>query len=410
MTVSGAKKIEGLDQNVVLPDGTADRSDVRNDVVSDLKEEPNVPDKSKDSVLVTVEDLMSKDPELKIETVKDLRELSVEVLMKLENKYEGVLMYAFTSVVDATDIIDFGNWKEYTAPVAGQKIKIDFRDNKDAESFVGAADIFPPSIRKVTVYEHGDMGAGRTSERRIGLKGQNIDGRGFFDSLGYIPVYSGDIIIVGGADNPSGGVDLDFDKKFRSKDEQGNDLGLDAKAYENYEQSEDGAADKTFITELLKKRPNARMKKVWTNDEIDNLINSVEADGVAQRVIEAVGSIVKERYNPAHCWDWVNKVYQRAGVRGRHIVFRSLNYVGKDCGDNHASPEMLDKIRPGDWLFYNNKNTADSQGNHSALFIKWIDETNRIAQFASGYYNHPGRFHTANLIEKPVVLIKKPTA
>lgn len=366
-------------------------------------------DKTKDVAFKTVEGLLKNDPDFRELTVRNLRELGLDVLVKLEKKYEGILMYAFTNVVDVTDVVDFTAFENYKKPKAGDKVKVDFMGNPNAESELGAADIFPPSVRKITVYSHGDLQSKRTSMRRIGLKGENVAGRGFFDDNGYIPVFSGDIVVIGGEVEPEKGVEIDFDKQFRKKDSDGNHLGLDEASNEKYEQSDEAKKDKDFMEKLLKKHPRAHLKKAWSNEEIDNLIESVDVQGVGKRVVEAIGQVVKSGYLPAHCWAWVNKVYRDAGVRTTSTIFRSLNYVGKDCGNNHAGPEMISKIRPGDWLFYNNKNKADSHGNHSAVFIKWLDEGNRIAQMASGYYNHAGRFHTVNLYEKPVVLIKKPT-
>ncbi len=396
---------EGVKKGPVLPDGSGARTEVRQDVVGGLKEEP------KDNMVLAVEGLMNKDAELKLESVKDLRKLSVDVLVKLEGKFEGILMYVFTSLSDGAVVVDFDKWEGYKKPTAGMKLNVNFRGNKGAEAKIGAADLFPPSVRKITVYDEGNEKDARTSVRRLGLKGENVEGRGFFDKKGYIPVYSRDVVIIGGAVSPADWIDLDFDKRFRSKDSEGNDLGLDAKAYENYAQSEEAKADKEFMADLLKRNPGARRRKAWTAEEIDALVESSDAEGVGKRVVESAGEFIKEGYSPAHCWDWVDRVYKRAGVTGRHVIFKSLNYSGKDCGDNHAGPDMLDKIRPGDWLYYNNKNSADSHGNHSALFIKWIDESNRIAQFASGYYKHPGRFHKkgVDLKKNPVVLIKKPT-
>lgn len=407
MPPKGDGKVEALKQDVAVPDGSGERADVRGDVVEGLKQEPKSSE-AVDDVVLTVEGLMNEDAELKVETVKDLRKLGVEVLMKLENKYEGILMYAFTNVVDGGEVLDFKEWDEYKKPVAGMKVKVDFMGNKAAEEKVGAADLFPPSVRRITVYDQGNEQDARTSERRIGLKGQNVDGRGFFDKQGYIPVYSGDVVVIGGAKDSENGVDVEFEKKFRKEGVDGAEGELD---YEAYAESDEAIKDKEFMADLMKRNPRARTRKEWSDDEIDALIDGVEASGISKRVVEAASDLIKEKYSPAHCWDWIDKVYKRAGVGGRHIIFRSLNYSGKDCGENHASEQMLDKIRPGDWIYYNNKNSADSQGNHSALFIGWIDEGNRIAQFASGYYGRPGRIHKrgVDLVKNPVVLIKKPT-
>lgn len=150
-----------------------------------------------------VEKEISKLPNLSrtvenLENAKDLRNLDIKNLLMLESKYEGILMYAFTDVINGDrqeEKIDFKNWNNYKNAKAGTKVRINFYGNMEAETQLGIGDIFPPSIRKVTVYKQGKPENARTSERRLGLKGRNQDNEGFFDKKGYIPVYSGDVVV-----------------------------------------------------------------------------------------------------------------------------------------------------------------------------------------------------------------------
>lgn len=196
--------------------------------------------------------------ELQTETVADLRALPVEQLIELEDKHEGILLYAFTDFVDASTQINIEHFEAfYREPPLGTKLGINFHGNDEAEAKIGGADLLPPSVRCITVLTDGDPGKKRTSTRRLGLKGQNKSGNGFFDSNGYIPVFTGDQVIIGGeaGNGANTGIDLAFDRKYRKEAPQGKALGeLD---YEKYrlEQSETDAA---FLKTLP---PTARLSK-----------------------------------------------------------------------------------------------------------------------------------------------------
>ena len=164
-----------------------------------------------------------------VETVDDLAALSVEQLMSLEAKHEGILFYAFTDFVGRDKKIDLEHFEEfYKTPKAGEKIQIDFRGNPEAEAAIGAAELFPPSIRRITVYANGDKQRSRTSKVRVGLKGRNNSNEGFFDGQGYMPIYTSDVVVIGGENQSRQGIDQDFEARFRKEDGT-----LDYDAYEN---------------------------------------------------------------------------------------------------------------------------------------------------------------------------------
>lgn len=64
------------------------------------------------------------------------------------------------------------------------------------------------------------------------------------------------------------------------------------------------------------------------------------------------------------CWDYIDKVYDRAGFTDAHLVrVYSQPYAGP-----FADPALIQK---GDWVMYQNL----SYGNidHSAIFVGWVD-------------------------------------
>lgn len=109
-----------------------------------------------------------------------------------------------------------------------------------------------------------------------------------------------------------------------------------------------------------------------------------------------------------HCWDFATKILKLAGCeRGKRIFFSADKYSGLDCGDHHAKQEDLNKIESGDHIFVNNKNTSDEHGNHSCIFLKWIDRANLIAEVAGASGGRPGSIGTSDFKKTPVTCIYK---
>lgn len=336
-----------------------------------------------------------------IKTIKDLRQINVETLIKLEDKYEGILLYAFSDIVGESQKIDFANWETYKKPAPGMRLQIDFRGNAEAEMKLGAADMLPPSVRRITVYENGNPQLVRTSVRRVGLKGQNQPDRGFYDQKGYIPVYSGDVIEIEA-------VQEKFDEPFRTKTSSSPQGVLDQDAFAKYEQSEEGKQDKEFLGGIFTlDNPTAQRGKQIRDTELQALVDGVEASGVGERVAKIALELAGKHVPHTCCWDWIKKIYDYAGARPRRI-YQDLNYSGKDCGDHHAGTELMSKIRPGDWLYINNKNNFDRYGCHSVVLLEWI-EPGKIARCASSPRStSPGRIHEVNFTKSPVTHISKP--
>ncbi|MDP2624706.1 MAG: hypothetical protein Q8P27_00805 [Candidatus Peregrinibacteria bacterium] len=344
-----------------------------------------------------------------VETVEDLAELSVDQLLALEAKHEGILLYAFTDFVGRKEKVDLAHFEEfYSAPKAGTKIQIDFRGNPEAEAMIGASEIFPPAVRRITVYANGDKKSERTSVARRDLKGSNKDGDGFYDNEGYIPVYTGDVVVIGGEKRTpkDNGVDLDFEKRFRKADGT-----IDQEAYQTFFDSDPSMEETRKFFKDLESRPGVQRSKQMTTEEIDEFMEAVDTTGNGENIVErALREIERGQVRGDHCWDWVHKIYKKEGMTFRR-VYQDLNYTGKNCGSHHASDALIDTIEPGDWLYVNNKNSSDTHGNHSVIFLGWIDRGNKIARTAScpgsgklGQVDRPRDLnaHPVTHISKPV--------
>lgn len=340
-----------------------------------------------------------------VETVGDLRELSVDVLIRLEDAHEGILLYAFTDFVDDSTHIDLDHFEEfYKNPSPGIRLRFDFRGNIEAEAKVGAADVLPPSVRRITIYEGGDPQLVRTSTRRIGLKGQNKQGHGFFDHQGYIPVYTGDVAIVGGDQRTAddSGIDRDFEAKYRNLDGTLN--------YNLY--AKDFAADEKQYLDRLGTQ-GIRRGKVHTTEELNAVERSIEASGIRKAIVSAAMELVKDRTPGAHCWDWIEKVYRAAGAKRGAVVYQHPKYRKRGFDRNHPSkhenPRNVRSLQPGDWLFIYNKNGIDTYDDHSVLFLGWENEAELIAKVANCRgAGRVGDLRIVNFKQTPVTMWIKP--
>lgn len=348
----------------------------------------------------TIENLRKggKEPELvsKIETIGDFRKLPVETLIELEGVHEGILLFIFTDAVDAETKIDLE--KFYWTPREGAQLRVDFRGNMEAEERIGAADLLPPSVRRITVYEKGNTNLARTSDRRIGLKGRNQDGTGFFDQDGYIPIYSGDVVVIGG-------IDLAFERKYRT--------GVSMLDYEAYERNH-AVQEKTFVEKL--QQSDLPTKKQYSPKEPTVLESRIEASDIRQRIVSAATELLKEKKPALHCWDWVRQVYERAGAKRQRVYWHG-NYNKKERIRGHADfndnpenpPSVIAALEAGDHVFIHNRNNADRRGDHSILFLHWLDRTNLIGQAMScPGSGRPGRIHKVDFKKTPLTLAMKP--
>lgn len=140
--------------------------------------------------------------------------------------------------------------------------------------------------------------------------------------------------------------------------------------------------------------------------ELDELAKMPD---INQRVVKIAEKMVQNKVKGEHCWDWCDKVYKAAHVKRQELFSSFTKYEGKDCGENCAKDSQLDQIKPGAHIFINNKNKYDVHGNHSVIFLGWVDQGKRTARVAGcPFTNKPGVITTENLIKKPVTAIANP--
>ena len=85
------------------------------------------------------------------------------------------------------------------------------------------------------------------------------------------------------------------------------------------------------------------------------------------------------------CWNWVNECFKRAGYeKDKYVAYKSKK----------SGPFVdIDKIRPGDWVYYINHSYNGIE--HSGIFVYWIDikkKTAMILSYGGESRKAPGRY------------------
>jgi hypothetical protein len=369
-----------------------------------------------------------------IDSVKKLREsmksAPIGTIEKLEDKYPGITLVAFTKNLKDAEKLDFKNWssdKIYSKFKEKTKYEVDFLGNSEAENQWGMSDMLGITMRKVTKYEGGNVNIKRISQRRVGLKGQNKDKRGYYDNHGYMAIHTGDVFEFENS-NP------EFKDMFREK--EGNRYKeIDEKSYEKYDKSKYAKEDSDYL-EKQQKNWNFITKRASISNEqilaIREKIGNLKGLSAKERLQKVAAYLTKPENNigARHCGDWVDRVYAIAGIKRKQTLYQNLNYAFID-GDSkkgwkpetdpsrydcriegkYASEKMLDKLEVGDWVWINNRNKYDYAGNHSGIFLGWVGKNSRRAKIACWFRNKPGgqKITTYNFRNMPVTAIHKPT-
>lgn len=369
-----------------------------------------------------------------IDSVKKLREkfrtVPIGLIGEIEDKYPGLTLAAFTTHLKGTEKLDLKTWssdKIYSKFKPGTKYAVNFLGNSDAEDKWGLSDMLSITMRKVTKYEGGNERFKRVSLRRIGLKGQNKAKRGFYDDQGYMAIHTGDAFAF---ENTS----PEFRDLYRKKTD-GTYKEIDEESYRRYAESKHAQEDAKFLEKqrsnrsFVTKRASVSREKII---EIREKIGGLEGLSPQQRITKVALFLTKPENNigARHCGDWVDRVYAIAGVKRKKTLYQKLNYafVGgnrkngwksesdpsrHDCRKEgvFASGRLLDGLQPGDWLWVNNRNKFDRAGNHSVIFLEWVDKSKRRARVASWFGNTRGRqkISVYNFKNMPVTAIRRAT-
>jgi len=147
--------------------------------------------------------------------------------------------------------------------------------------------------------------------------------------------------------------------------------------------------------------------------------SSVSVSDVRRRVLDTAEQMIANDTRAAHCWAWVNDVFNSASAKPRK-TWPTDRYVvpvpGGNMRDlpNYSAAEnlqRLSRLEPGDWIFINNRNTADENGNHSVIFVDWQDQARslaRVAQLSNGS-RIPPAYKTYDLVDMPLAHHSKPS-
>ena len=109
----------------------------------------------------------------------------------------------------------------------------------------------------------------------------------------------------------------------------------------------------------------------------EDMLNRAESNAsiAGRRLLETSRSIISnQEIIVGGCWDFINAVFDRAGIptNKRVTVFKSKiqgPYVKNES------------LQAGDWLYYINHAYRDIE--HSAIFVAWINEEKKVALMVS---------------------------
>ena len=71
-----------------------------------------------------------------------------------------------------------------------------------------------------------------------------------------------------------------------------------------------------------------------------------------------------------HCRWWADAIYKKAWLPSakREVIYQNWKYYTA-IWEQLSNRELINKIRPWDWLYVNNKNSADKNWDHSVVFL-----------------------------------------
>ncbi len=369
-----------------------------------------------------------------VENVKKLREkitsAPIGLIKSLEDKYPGITLAAFTTHLKGQVKLNFKEWSSdtvYGKFKTGDEYKIDFLGNSDAENQWGVSDMASIEWRGITKYVGGNKNIKRTSQRRLGLKGQDKSDRGFYDSSGYIAIHSNDVIVF--SDHKP-----EFKTEFRTKTgDKYNEINEES--YVKYASSKYSKEDEKYLKQNINNYTFVRRKPTISSADIKRIraaIGSLEGMTPAQRVEVVARFLIKEGNNirAKHCGDWVEQVCAIAGITQKRSIYHDLSYAFKggdykkngwkenddptrrDCRESgkYAKKYQLDKINAGTILYINNHNKFDHAGNHRVIFLRWKNRNLKLAEVVSWYGNNSSRknIKVYDLNKMPVTHISQP--
>lgn len=102
------------------------------------------------------------------------------------------------------------------------------------------------------------------------------------------------------------------------------------------------------------------------------------------------------------CWNYIDTLYNRSGFtrKKRRYIFKTAK--------NSPPYAPLDKIMPGDWLYFINYSYKKVE--HSGVFVRWQDRKNAkalILSYGGENRKKPGRYLTYNIKDTFVIIRAK---
>lgn len=152
-----------------------------------------------------------------------------------------------------------------------------------------------------------------------------------------------------------------------------------------------------FLVSCASGRKDRNQSDVSTNRKIENLeevLNRAEenATPAGRNVLQTGRSMIeKKKIVRGSCWDYVNAVYNKSGVKADQRVTPLKSKMGGPYADSAD-------IQAGDWLYFINYSFRESD--HSGIFVEWVDYENKlgvILSYIGGKKRKPGNYKVYDL-------------
>lgn len=292
-------------------------------------------------------------------------------------------------------------------------LEINLHNKSKFEMNIGAGHICPPSWKRVAIVDlEGNL---RIGERKVPGKDNFRGGKiGYFDDQGeYLVIFSGYKV---------------YPLEVLSEEEKADKKLIDKQTEKEskfYKENKEEIMN-YVVRESSYSIGRAEMSRLEIQRIRDQVLGLEEIKDPGERVAAVAKWIHEnEKIHARHCYNWVERVYAIAGVQNKRVIYRNLDYARGEDGKLGASrdaregmhavrerPDLLDNLKPGAWLWVNNRNTSDIAGNHSVIFMGWKNEERKIAYCANWLGAKPElqKISTIDFNKVPIVSITSPTS
>lgn len=144
----------------------------------------------------------------------------------------------------------------------------------------------------------------------------------------------------------------------------------------------------------IQKEQNVEIKE--DKKETEDIDSTLETSDIWNKIVALaqenvwISNIRELIKNPkdVHCWGWVDAIYSKAGLtrwsNKRKVIYQNWKHYSAIWDQKLTNKDLMNEIKPWDWLYVHNKNWVDKNWDHSIIFLwweNWIVGKARIANY-----------------------------